>query len=321
MRVCLTSPWIPAEWIRAHGLKPHALWAEHPPGCGPQALSAGICAFADEAVRFAETHPTDAVIFTTACDQMRRGFDTTRLGGQQRTFLFNLPATQSPAAELIYRAELERLGEFLIALGGIPPSPEKLRREMSQADVVRHQLRETAPAASVRAFAKSVAEFLHDGTFSAPAKNSTANSIPLALVGGPLAEADWALFDVLEQAGGRIVLNATKSGERSLCPEFSENGVPLDTLAAGYFEHITDVFQRPNTRLYAWLKPRLAARGVRGIVLRQFTGCDLWRAEWQTLRETFGRPVLLLEADEAIGLSPRDRTRLEAFIEMLKAEG
>jgi len=78
-----------------------------------------------------------------------------------------------------------------------------------------------------------------------------------------------------------------------------------------------DVFQRPNTRFYAWLKPRLLDRHVRGIVLWHFTGCDLWRAEWQTLREVSGLPVLLLEADEAAGVSPRDANRLQAFVEML----
>jgi len=79
-----------------------------------------------------------------------------------------------------------------------------------------------------------------------------------------------------------------------------------------------DVFQRPNTRLYSWLKERLAARKVRGIVLWHFTGCDLWRAEAQTLRETFGLPVLPLEAGEAAGVTPRDANRLQAFVETLK---
>ena len=90
-----------------------------------------------------------------------------------------------------------------------------------------------------------------------------------------------------------------------------------DALVTGYFENIVDVFQRPNTRLYSWLKPRLVSRQIRGIVLWHFTGCDLWRAEAQTLREILGLPVLLLEADEAAGLSPRDVNRLQAFVEML----
>jgi len=57
---------------------------------------------------------------------------------------------------------------------------------------------------------------------------------------------------------------------------------------------------------------------VRGIVLWCFTGCDLWRAEWQTLREACHLPVLLLETDDAAGLAPRDVSRLQAFVETLQ---
>jgi benzoyl-CoA reductase/2-hydroxyglutaryl-CoA dehydratase subunit BcrC/BadD/HgdB len=93
---------------------------------------------------------------------------------------------------------------------------------------------------------------------------------------------------------------------------------PFDCLARNYFDNIVDVFQRPNTRLYAWLGERLTARGVRGIVLWLHTGCDLWRAEAQTLRETFRLPVLLLEADEALTDSAREAGRIQAFVEMLQ---
>jgi hypothetical protein len=53
-------------------------------------------------------------------------------------------------------------------------------------------------------------------------------------------------------------------------------------------------------------------------VFWHFTGCDLWRAEAQTLRESFGLLVLLLEASAEPGLAPRERTRLQAFVEMLR---
>jgi len=123
-----------------------------------------------------------------------------------------------------------------------------------------------------------------------------------------------------------VVLNATETGERSLLPAFDfENhgngdaaAQPFDVLVRGYCHHIADVFQRPNTRLYAWLKARIEARHVRGIVLWHFTGCDLWRAEAQTLRETLGLPVLLLQAGGEPGTTPRDVNRIEAFAETLK---
>ena len=170
------------------------------------------------------------------------------------------------------------------------------------------------------------ADQCQDAPPQTPPAVAPARQIPLALVGGPLFAPHWPLFDEIESAGGRVVLNATETGERSLCPAFDfaahsstdTPATPFDVLVHGYCDHLVDVFQRPNTRLYAWLKPRLAARQVRGIVLWHFTGCDLWRAEFQTLRETFGLPVLLLEAGAEPGLTPREQTRLQAFVETLE---
>lgn len=335
MEVFLTSPWIPAEWIRAHGhsgtgFQPVQLEIEaNMTGRMPVPLQAGVCAFAERLVRFAEAQPDSAVIFSTACDQMRRGFDTAMLHGQPRVFLFNLPATwQTPAAKEMFRAELKRLGQFLLTVGGHAPSLERLRQEMLQSGAARKCLLESAPASSPRGFAEAVARFHWDGTFSPPPPAAPANQIPLALVGGPFLAPHWKLLDEIEAVGGRIVLNATKTGERSLSPSFeleshgdegvAATGNPFDALVHGYCDNIVAVFQRPNTRLYSWLKPRLASRQVRGIVLWHFTGCDLWRAEAQTLRETFGLPVLLLEAGSEPGNAPRELTRLQAFVEMLK---
>ncbi|MGA2543090.1 MAG: 2-hydroxyacyl-CoA dehydratase family protein [Verrucomicrobiota bacterium] len=322
MDVFLTSPWIPAEWIRAHGLQPRGLWSAEnfPDGAWP--LSAGVCAFAEAAVRFAEARTDDTVIFSTACDQLRRGFDAALLHGQRRAFLFNLPATwQTAAAGQIFRSELERLGQFLLSIGGRAPSAEVLRQEMLRSSGTRRRLLESAPASSPRGFAEAVARFHWDGAFSPPPPAAPARQIPLALVGGPFLARDWKWLDELEAAGGRVALNATEMGERSLAPayEFEPGAIePFEALVRGCCENIVDVFQRPNTRLYSWLKPRLASRGARGIVLWHFTGCDLWRAEAQTLRETFGLPVLLLEASGEAGAAPRERNRLQAFVETLR---
>jgi benzoyl-CoA reductase/2-hydroxyglutaryl-CoA dehydratase subunit BcrC/BadD/HgdB len=364
MPVFLTSPWIPAEWVAAHGLEPRGIWGE-PGFCrGALPLSAGVCAFAEACARFAGncTHPPQicpslpvrnergesrreglliqnatsprpsppaalggegekrlpscrhhpdttvpgavtleetsekaAVVFATTCDQLRRGFDSVSRGAP--AFLFNVPATwQTPAARQLFRGEIERLGRFLQELGGRTPSPEQLREAMRQQGEARARLQ------------------------AARGERAT-DGVPLALVGGPLPAAQGRLLEIIEAAGGRVVLDATENGEPGRFPPLDPGPAgadPLEALVSGYLENLAGVFQRPNTPLYAWLRPRLIARQARGIVLWHFTGCDLWRAEAQSLRETFGLPVLLLEADEAQSGSPRDLGRLEAFVETLR---
>ena len=76
MEVFYTSPWVPPEWIKAHGLEPRGIWLARDFACEPLPLASGVCAFANAVVRMAERHAESAVIFTTHCDQLRRGFDT-----------------------------------------------------------------------------------------------------------------------------------------------------------------------------------------------------------------------------------------------------
>ena len=373
MEVFCTSPWVPPEWIKAHGLEPRGVWLAKDFACEPLSLAAGVCAFANAAVRLAERQSQSAVIFTTHCDQLRRGFDTVAETAPSRTFLFNLPVTwQTPVAERIFCDELRRLGRFLIGLGGHAPMTGELVELMTQYSEARRRLLAAAPWCPARAYAEAVARFHLDGSVHLPPEpGATANessgvaaataqlpdpgltpdSVPLALVGGPLPQSQMPLLDAIEKAGGRVVLNATEAGERSLWPasppdtEAAERSVYaaeasvdpmgqdspaavavpefcslkaalLPLLARGWLANCVDVFQRPNTPLYDWLRERLTARKVRGIVLWHYVGCDLWRAEAQPMRAAFDLPVLLLDADAA---APRRNTgRLEAFLESLR---
>lgn len=328
MRVYYTSPWIPAEWIQAHGLESEGIWHAQDLGSWPLPLRDGVCPFAHTVRQFAEARPDSAVIFSTHCDQLRRSFDAAPQNGA--VFLFNLPATwQTPAAEKLFILELQRLSRFLVKLGGRSPSKERLFQIMAEFAQARKHLLAQASTCPGQPFAEALARF-HSGGADAvsgpktPAPKAAAplftNAIPLALVGGPLPSTHWNLFQAIERAGGSVVLNATETGERCLgvFPENHSSPEPLPQLARAYLAGCTDVFQRPNTRLYAWLQERLAARKVRGIILWHFLSCDLWRAETQSLRESFGLPLLALDATEQPFGSSRNTGRLEAFLESLR---
>ena len=318
MEVILTSPWVPREWIQAHGLEPRGVWLRehHQPVAAPE----GVCAFAQEMMSLAEAHPKAIVVFTTACDQMRRAADAVAFKPGSRIFLFNLPATwQSATPRRLYHAELARLGKHLEALGGHAPTTEELATVIHDHEAGRAALRSFIQESSARQGAEALANWFSGGS-SLPAPGSaTTQGVRLALVGGPLLRSHWPLFDAIASVRGCVVLNATEPGERCLLPPLPRLAPaqdPLIALADHYFDHAVDVFHRPNSRLYAWLRRRLAERQVRGLVLWHNIGCDLWRAEAQPLREAFGLPVLPLEADGAA--LPRNIGRLEAFLESLR---
>jgi benzoyl-CoA reductase/2-hydroxyglutaryl-CoA dehydratase subunit BcrC/BadD/HgdB len=331
-QVFCTSPWVPAEWIRAHGLEARGIWFA--PDRSPSASFAGDCAFARQASHVAEVESGSVFVFTTQCDQLRRQFDCLALSISHRVFLFNLPATwQTPVAKRIFLAELERLGRFLVANGGHEPTADALSASMEEHNRARKELLQSATSLPAQTAVEAVAGFYTEGIPTSPPRPDRSADwqsavspvgVPIALVGGPLYRADWGLFAAVQTAGARVVLNATEPGERNLWEStFVRSGVSskdalLDALAEDYLAHCVDVFQRPNRRLYAWLGARLASRGARGIVLWVYSACDLWRGEAQTLRETFRLPVLQLEAGEAAGGWTRIRGRLEAFVESLQ---
>jgi benzoyl-CoA reductase/2-hydroxyglutaryl-CoA dehydratase subunit BcrC/BadD/HgdB len=133
---------------------------------------------------------------------------------------------------------------------------------------------------------------------------------------------DYEIFDLVEQVGGRVVLDGTESGERTVPAGFDRERAEDDSLGElvrAYFDTIPDVFRRPNTAVHHWIDRHVRARHVRGIVFRRYVWCDLWHAELERLRQSSPVPVLEIDVDRDDG-SPhgRTRSRLEAFIEMLQ---
>ena len=128
------------------------------------------------------------------------------------------------------------------------------------------------------------------------------------------------MFDLVEELGGRIVLDATDIGERGMPEPFDHDQVrhdPLGALVAAYFGGITHAFRRPNSALYHWLKDRLTDRGVKGIILPRCLGCDTWHAEQHRIKQETNLPVLDLVLADGADSKAHMAGRLQAFMEML----
>ena len=137
MDVLCTSPWIPPEWIKAHGLEPREFW-NLAGAVTPKARGQGTCAYSEGCLECATRHPEHPVIFDTSCDQLRRAFDVLQMTGGPGSFLFNLPATwQAPPASRIFRSELDRLSRWLQTLGGAVPDKQRLLQIIDESQSKR----------------------------------------------------------------------------------------------------------------------------------------------------------------------------------------
>jgi hypothetical protein len=254
---------------------------------------------------------------------MRRATDDVEASVRDRLFLLNFPATNnSETAYKMVREELRRLGSFLVRLGGSTPSMPALKSVMRQYENSRTELSAAATWLQGVDFAKAACGYFNNGMVNLPPGTDKAPPLAgtkrLAVVGGPFGSGDWELLNFVEALGARVVLNATDAGERGINPGPTHQCVDLvESLARATLDRCVDVFQRPNRRLYNWLGPRLEHRGVHGILLWCYIGCDLWRAEAASLREAFSLPVLSIEIEAGGGASPRNLGRIEAFIESI----
>jgi len=304
--IVYTCPYVPAEWIAAHGFQPRRLVPLPTDGASVAARVEGLCPYARAFVNDAVADGVDGIVVTTLCDQMRRAYDLLVRATDTPVFLLNVPKTwQTVASRRLYIDELKRLGRFLVRLGGRAPSHEELAKTMIAVGYAVHAVLPVAWASRP----------------CLPDHGQDARATPVAVVGGPLMQRDRVLFDLIEECGGRVVLDATETGLRGQPRAFDRRRLaedPLMELADAYFS-IPDASRRPNSELYRWLKEELAKTNVKGIVFHHYVWCDAWRAELARLKEWAGLPVLGLDSDGSGETNAaRLRTRIHAFLEMLE---
>jgi len=314
------SPFIPPEWIAAHGLEPQRWIPDgRRPGGYPIPGSEGVCAFLRAWINEAARREAKAIVLTTFCDQVRRAAERMDDEGPP-VFLFNLPATWlSPSAQALYRSELRRLSAFLCTCGGQDPSRDRLADEMRVHQALRDRWLDAVPHLAGRDYGPALAAWHERREMPLVSPSRRAEGKPVAVLGGPFSRKDMELFDRLEESGGHLVLDASEWGERTLPRRFVNRRLredPFEELADAYFGHIPDVFRRPNTELFRWMKAETVRRGVRGVILLRHVWCDLWHAEVPRLRQALGVPMVDIDLTDD-PLSSGAVTRLQAFLETL----
>lgn len=326
--IIYTCQYVPAEWIAAHGLCPCRLLLDHIDSASMLIRTEGVCSFVRSFIsEIMKQKDAGGVIVTTVCDQMRRAFDIIVRKSELPVFLMNVPNTwQNLESHKLYIDELKRLGRFLIRLGGKPPSSDILIKIMLEYDTARASILAARGCLSARRFTEIIAMLGQDGpdkTLNAIIANEQLNDgIRLAILGGPLMRQDFALFDMIEQSGGRIVLDATETGERGMCTRFNRRRLyedPIMELVSAYFGAIQDASRRPNSGLYEWLRQNLASRNVKGIIFHRYLWCDMWHAELRRLKDWTDLPVLDIDtAGDNEADDYRTANRILAFLEMLQ---
>jgi benzoyl-CoA reductase/2-hydroxyglutaryl-CoA dehydratase subunit BcrC/BadD/HgdB len=326
-KIIYTCPYVPAEWISAHGLRPERLIPESTGSTCSAAQREGICPYAASFINEAVTNEgANGVIVTTLCDQMRRAYDIINRDCRYPVFLMNVPSTwQTLSAQRLYMDEIKRLGRFLIRLGGKEPTTSDLTKIMLDYDFARQSIFQSRDHLSAKQYAEIIASFGYNGPeHISQIKQSTKSfhtGIHLAIVGGPLMKQNFDILEMVENSGGRIVLNATETGERGICARFNRRNLlddPFMELVNAYFTGIQDTSRRPNSSFYKWLEIQIKDKAIRGIIFHRYIWCDTWHAELQRFKDWLKTPVLDIDTTgDNETQNSRIANRIGAFLEML----
>ncbi|MBX7256249.1 MAG: 2-hydroxyacyl-CoA dehydratase family protein [Candidatus Hydrogenedentes bacterium] len=300
--IAYVSPFIPREWVAAHGCTPIRVTARA--ARGTTFDGQGVCYFCHSlAESMMQVEEAAAVVMATTCDQMRRMAERLSTELSKPVFLMNVPATwRTETARTIYRDELRRLGDFLVELGGRRPSVDEF-------------------VAAANACGQRADDLLYSRGGNFNSAESRGDSIPILLLGSPDLREHEELVECIRQAGGHVEVDGREGVERtyplSIDKVLAEQD-PIEAMVDAYFDQIPGAFRRPNDALYTWVEQVVKTRGICGAIVGHYVSCDPWHAESHRLKERLDIPCLVLDYDECPDISERAKGRIHAFMETLR---
>ena len=337
-RVGFLTAYVPEELFHAAGFTPvyvfhteeeHSLARVHLPG-----FTCWVAGSALDQALAGKLDDLAGMALAQTCDTMQGLTDLwQRNVGHIPLFHFAMPTRLSgPAARVFLLAELEDLRQRVQALTGRALLDDDLRASIAVYNRTRAIVRDLygrAVALDPResygivrdafrqpkeVFAQEAGGRIQDATPTLPLSSAP----PLFVVGPSLA--DPVLFDIIAEAGARVVGDLLDLGERYFALDAAEDGDPLEVLVDRLLALVPTPTKHHSGRSRgAYLLSLAKARGARGVVFARQKFCDPHGFDYAHLvraLEGAGVPHLLVELEQASQVGQL-RTRVQAFVEML----
>ncbi len=144
----------------------------------------------------------------------------------------------------------------------------------------------------------------------------------LMIVGPCIAQGDWKVIDLVEELGGRIVIEEVVEGMRYYWREIKTEGDLIDNLAEGYLRDrnpwpfVVGVTQERSDRIFETAEKF----GAQGIIWYQLKYCECYDFESHYnagQAEKRGIPFVKLSSEYEQIDKGMVRTRIEAFLETI----
>jgi benzoyl-CoA reductase/2-hydroxyglutaryl-CoA dehydratase subunit BcrC/BadD/HgdB len=331
----------PEEIILAAGLESRRILGRTGATAAADAcLHPNLCAYVRACLSQVLEHPADigGVVGVDSCDAMRRLLDVWRHKLSPRFFhVLSLPHVWEAGAVEFFQAELGRLLCTLSEFAGKEITQDDLRRGIAlmnetrallrRLDVLRrtnssltgvefYQILLNAMTRPKQEFNAGLRERLRELETQAA---ESENSIRIVLSGGALDD-PWVV-EAVENAGGRVVADDLCCGSRYFEGLASTEGEPLRAIAERYILRALCARMSDTDDRVERLLGLIEESGAQGLIYYSVKFCDPHMLDWAPISEALhvrGIPALRCETDYSQSERERMRTRIEAFLEMLR---
>ena len=282
----------------------------------------------------------DGMVFVNSCDAMRRLYNAwVELDAPDRVFLLDLPTSPDDRAVAYLAGQLDRLRQGLAAIGEAEPTDAAIGDAIDTYDrLYALAVRAGARVAEGRWSRATLQRWLNRLVSESPEEMVTALEHALAETTAPVAEAsgvplllfgnvlpDPEAAEMLESCGARVVADDLCTGSRQLTWVGGDDSTPVMHRLARAILHrplcARTVIPGDGHALASQALQTARDAHVRGAVAHVLKFCDPYLLRMPDIRETFqreGMPLLVLEGDCTLRSLGQQRTRIEAFVEMLE---
>jgi benzoyl-CoA reductase/2-hydroxyglutaryl-CoA dehydratase subunit BcrC/BadD/HgdB len=346
--------YVPEEIIYASGAIPLCLADGGTPRPADIALSVLpniICPFARAQVgeRLLKTNPyyemLDMIVAPITCQHLKKVAEVLEYTDDIEILKLGVPHKYDGDRELEYYAgRLMTLKERLQVFTGRKITNERISEAIRLYNRMRGLLenisllrRKPSPPLSALDFAKlNHASFYSDPTFMVHVLDSLYKELrerqtlnkpdrPRLLLTGPnLAHGDYRILELVEAAGGDVVIEEVYEGMRHYWQQVEMQGDPVQSLAKAYLRDRVphSAFMRSSTRKRLDFNLKLIGDfNVSGVIWYELLCCETYDQEsyfFEQKMRAQNIPMLLVESDYNVSDAGPLRTRVDAFIELVK---
>ena len=287
----------------------------------------------------------DLLVAPIGCQHLKKMAEIIEFRGYMDMVKLGVPRSYESKFSLdYYTKQLEKLKDRLQQLTGNEITDEKLQEAIKLNNSKRNLLREIsllrtkdpAPIRSLDFIKLNHASYYADPSFMveilqnilqdlkeqqpAPQKEKKPR---ILLVGPNLVYGDYKVPELIEEAGGEIVVEEISEGIMSYWQTISEQEAPIKSLAKGYlWDRVPCAFMVHSAKSRLDFAQKLIKDfNVSGVVWYEVLSCETYDAEAYYFSKNLEKqniPQLTLESDYGNSDVGQLKTRIDAFMELLK---